>query len=600
MKNIILTFFIFSLTVSLFAQKTPVDAGNDTTVSLCPPGCANLKAAVVPGNSSSDYTIDSIPYAPEAYNAGTSINFSNANTVSSANPIGFTFCFFGEPYTNFYIGSNGWIGFSPNQTAYPTSMFSNPPPIPDTDSTKVPRNAIFWLWSNLSIYGYPGVNVYYQMYGTPPNRKMVVSFYETAPHCLTAHVGPLLSGQIIIYETTNIIELFTDNISTLCKPGTPREVSVQGLLNKYGTKAVVDPSRNATNWAALNDGVRYTPIGGTASYTLNWFKTDTTSANKLFTDIDTSLAHPVCPSTTTSYISQLISNSCPIDTFYDTVVVNTSGGAFPHTLSQSQPGCGQANGKVKITLTGGTPNFGYVWKDALGNVIRSNPGTVNTTDSIINLAAGKYYITATESGGCIAKDSVTLISPSTPTPTITGGPLAFCQGSSITLDAGSGYASYAWLPGNQTSQTITVTTSGTFSVTVTNASGCTGSDSAVTSVGSVTATVTPSAPICSGQTATLTATGGTSYTWINLSTNNSIINVSPASTTTYSVIVTNGSCSDTGYSTVTVKPLPVITASPGATLCVGDVATLTASSGNGAYSWSNSANTPSITANANA
>ena len=48
----------------------------------------------------------------------------------------------------------------------------------------------------------------------------------------------------------------------------------------------------------------------------------------------------------------------------------------------------------------------------------------------------------------------------------------------MTLDAGAGYASYLWSPGGATTQTIAVTTSGSYTVTVTDGNGCTGTSAA--------------------------------------------------------------------------------------------------------------------------
>jgi len=100
--------------------------------------------------------------------------------------------------------------------------------------------------------------------------------------------------------------------------------------------------------------------------------------------------------------------------------------------------------------------------------------------------------------------------------------------------------------------------------------------------------------ICAGDSTTLTASGGVIYSW-NTSDSTAIIVVSPDSTTTYIVIVTNElGCIDTASFTITVNPLPdaVITASD-TTICAGDSVTLTASGG-GTYLWNTSATTPGI------
>ena len=98
-----------------------------------------------------------------------------------------------------------------------------------------------------------------------------------------------------------------------------------------------------------------------------------------------------------------------------------------------------------------------------------------------------------------------------------------------------------------------------------------------------------SATICSGQSATLTASGATSYTWNTGATSNSIV-VNPSVTTAYGVIGESLGCSNTATTQVVVNPLPIVSTSvtnatdPG---CNNGSATLTVS-GNGpfTYSWS--------------
>jgi hypothetical protein len=99
-------------------------------------------------------------------------------------------------------------------------------------------------------------------------------------------------------------------------------------------------------------------------------------------------------------------------------------------------------------------------------------------------------------------------------------------------------------------------------------------------------TVSPNQTICPGQSATLTATGGTGHTWspatgLNTTTGATVI-ASPTTTTTYTVTA-NAPCPVTATTTVTVSPAPTITVnSP--TICQGQSATLTAS-GATTYTW---------------
>ena len=109
------------------------------------------------------------------------------------------------------------------------------------------------------------------------------------------------------------------------------------------------------------------------------------------------------------------------------------------------------------------------------------------------------------------------------TPTITaGGPTTFCDGGSVTLTSSAG-TSYLWSNG-ATTASINITTSGSYTVQVTNASGCQSAVSAATNVTvnaiPPTPTITAGGPttFCDGGSVTLTSSAETSYLWSNAAT----------------------------------------------------------------------------------
>ncbi|MEM1216098.1 MAG: hypothetical protein AAGJ82_10455, partial [Bacteroidota bacterium] len=116
-----------------------------------------------------------------------------------------------------------------------------------------------------------------------------------------------------------------------------------------------------------------------------------------------------------------------------------------------------------------------------------------------------------------------------------------------------------------------------------------------------TASIVGNQTICVGESTTLSASGGSSYSW-NSGSNNASITVSPGSTTTYTVTVTNGQgCTDTESVTVIVNPNPDAQITGSGVVCEGETTTLTATGANsgGTYAWSTGANTPSITVTPN-
>lgn len=179
-----------------------------------------------------------------------------------------------------------------------------------------------------------------------------------------------------------------------------------------------------------------------------------------------------------------------------------------------------------------------------------------------------------------------------------GGPTSFCTGGSVTLTANSG-SQYLWSPGGATTRSITVSTSGSYTVRVTNTSGVNATSPAtVVTVSSTMAapTITASGPtsFCAGGNVTLTSSTAGAYLWSNSATTQSIT-VSTAGS--YTVRATTGGCTATSTATAvsitTTAATPTITASGSLNICPGKPITLTSSAASG-YLWSNGATTRSI------
>ena len=115
MKKSLLAFLLLLFFIQPAAGQTTIYAGNDTTICLS--GTATLTATVTSGSyGTSSYTFEVYSYSPEPYFGGTPVTFGGNQDDQIAGPfdIGFSFCFFDQYYTQFYIGTNGWVGFSYN------------------------------------------------------------------------------------------------------------------------------------------------------------------------------------------------------------------------------------------------------------------------------------------------------------------------------------------------------------------------------------------------------------------------------------------------------------------------------------------------------
>ena len=137
--------------------------------------------------------------------------------------------------------------------------------------------------------------------------------------------------------------------------------------------------------------------------------------------------------------------------------------------------CAVPSVTLTATATGGTTPYTHLWTP--GN-LRSQSITVSTP--------GTYTVTATGANGCSASDSVVVTEDKTAPSAEAGNPRVLtCAVPSVTQTAsatgGMTPYTYLWTPGNLTSQSITVTTPGSYTVEVTGANGCSASDSVVVS-----------------------------------------------------------------------------------------------------------------------
>lgn len=237
-----------------------------------------------------------------------------------------------------------------------------------------------------------------------------------------------------------------------------------------------------------------------------------------------------------------------------------------------------AGESTQLTATSDMPCL-YVWSTGDTNSIT----TVNSSNT--------YRVTAYNANGCSNTASLTVTVHALPTPFITGS-TTICRGTSTTLTA-TGGVSYLWSNGH-TSQQISVSPSAniTYTVTATDQYGCRASMSAT-----VTVNVIPSISIlgshsfCEGSSTTLTATGGSYYTW---STGENTSSISVSQVGTYWVTATNSlGCQNSESVIITSMNRPSITISGRSNICQGNTDTLTAG-GASQYVWNTGETSPTI------
>lgn len=215
----------------------------------------------------------------------------------------------------------------------------------------------------------------------------------------------------------------------------------------------------------------------------------------------------------------------------------------------------------------------------------------NPSDTSCTLTVGQglsYIGFLTDSTGFVVTDTITLTL--SPTFVNLGPNQTICPGDTLTLDASSAAASYAWTPGGQTTPTIQAFETGEYSVTVSDTFGCVTQDS-------VNILVDPVPPvdlgedtaICAGSTIALNAgegPPGTTYTWSPISASTQTVLV--ASPGEYSVSVnTPAGCSATDTVNISVSLFPVVNLGPDRAVC--DSVVLNAGNPGASYQWSTGA-----------
>lgn len=271
---------------------------------------------------------------------------------------------------------------------------------------------------------------------------------------------------------------------------------------------------------------------------------------------------------------------------YSVTVTDANGcsGSASHTLailplpSPLIDGADSICTGTNTTLDAGTGYTSYLWS------------TGEATQMIFAVAEGNYSVTVTDSNNCAGTISKSISYFESLNPTVNGAD-TICAGSSTTLYASDGFSSYLWSTGS-TSQSILVASAGNYAVQVMDQHGCIANAAFTISVisGDPVIITPSSAAICEGDSATLIASNGNTFSWEPLtglsSISGSSVVVNPETTTTYTVSGTSEyGCLTSGFVTITVNPVPVVMVDPAqAVICSGNNVSLIAS-GAQQFSW---------------
>lgn len=384
--------------------------------------------------------------------------------------------------------------------------------------------------------------------------------------------------------STNISNVSAGTYSLTVTDANGCVANAVGLTITQPGMAISKLSENLTDPSCFgdNDGsVTITMQGGTAPYTYSWSNGDNTAtANNLTAGI-----HSL---TVTDALGCTYNESFTLN---DPLRI-----ALAPTLTL--PTCnGAADGIISVAASNGTGPYTYNW---------------NTGDSgptITGLVADTYSVTVTDAGGCSIVESIVLGQPAVLNGNAVENDIS-CNGLTdgsifLSVSGGTGPYTYAWNTG-ATSNNITGLSAGGYSVTITDASGCTMVENyTIVDPAPIGVGFTKTDVVCKGATTgaiDITPSGGTapySYLWSNGATTQDLANVAAGN---YSVTVKDASNCSVVLNVTINEPALVLNLSGVETnaLCNGSNngsidLTVTGGSGPYSYAWNTGATTEDIT-----
>lgn len=508
---------------------------NGTVINRsCTQLCAPVSLQIPHIKSSSDYTLVNTPYAPYPYVTMTGAQdpaLYADDEYSYLVNLPFNFCFFGANYNSAVVGSNGLITFDASNAscsnAWPITQ-----PIPyaggtqcSSFSTYYPRASIMAAYSDLD----PRIGasaadrkIQWEVIGTAPCRKFVVSFYHIGVFGVTSGACPVPANtfQIVIHESTGIIEMFFERKA--CSSSTNAGRGILGIQNWNQDQAIAGAGKNNAVWTENNSGYKFIPSGGGSRFvksemftlggTLVSVADSSTSVAGL---LDLNFPNVCVSSGSTQFVVRTTYSVCDgsasqlVST--DTITVNLN--QMTADLLPAQTSCnGAANGSVIVTPNSTNGPFTFVLDGG-------TPVTAPGAYTFSNLASGPHTIRVTDANGCFTPDLPFTINAGPPISTSAANTDVLCNGTatgSITVaQPAAGNAPYEYsLDGItwQSSNVFNGLAAGTYTVHFRERDGCTGTVPVTVNEPAVLTATTGMVPVvCNGQsngTVTINGTGG--------------------------------------------------------------------------------------------
>ena len=512
-----------------------VSSNNNTVINFsCGLSCGNVNLQVPDLRTTSNYAVTTIPYSPYPYTTPLGNELSTLyvdDKYSDKIALPFSFCFYDSVFLKIVVGSNGLITFDtlnancPNAwnitPIIPYAFGSQCPPQTQTGTAYYPKASIMGAFSDLDpqLIASPGDRkIECRVEGSTPCRRFIISYYHVGVYGNTCGFSTPNTFQIVIYESTGIIEIFFEQKA--CFSATNSGRAILGVQDWTQTKAVAAAGKNSTQWSAQNEAYQFIPSGGATRFINSQMFT---MSGTLVATATSSFAIPgsaslsftnICPSANseqfvvkTSYTSCADPNAVLIKE--DTITINkTSSLNATSTVTNLNCTTGSA-GSITVTVppNSGVPPYQY----------SINGGPLQGSNSFTGLAAGTYTVFATDINGCSSTLNITVNRAGNLGVgfSLTNSSCSGVNNGSINILPPSVYTPIQYsLNGGPTltSNIFNNLPAGTYTIDVTDAIGCTGSTTVTLTQGAgITATFTTTPTSCSGAnngTITVTPAGG--------------------------------------------------------------------------------------------
>ncbi|MFM6934720.1 MAG: hypothetical protein ACKOXP_04700, partial [Flavobacteriales bacterium] len=405
----------------------------------------------------------------------------------------------------------------------------------------------------------------------------------------TGVIDVTVSGGVSPYQyswnngstTQDIQNLLAGNYSLIVTDANNCTNNIQCTISQPVGALTLTTSQQNINCTHATGSIDLTVNGGTSNYTYLWNNGTTTE------DITNLAAGSYAVSITDA-------NGCQANT---SVNISQTISAFQLTETHQNVWChGQGTGSINIETTGGSLPITYLWSNGA------------TTQDLFNLIAGNYSLNATDANGCTTSIQVSITEPSLSLSSSITGVNIDCThptgGVLLTINGGVSPYAYSWSNG-MTSQNLVNLIAGTYTVTITDANGCSVSNSVTiqNNASNLSLTENHVNVNCFGQnngSIDVTISGGInpySYSWSNAATTQDLTSLIAG---TYSLVTTDGNGCTANLSVIVSQP-PMLTVTNSASnitcagLTNGSINTFVqGGSPNYSFAWSNSSSTQNL------